>query len=169
MTSGVALRAFRDEDAAEVTDLLHRAYGELGARGLNFTAVDQDVETTVRRASAGSCWVVVSRGRIVATSTVSLPPAEGLRVLTRHARVPSLAWLNQLAVDPPLRGQGYARLLREKGFAWARAAGATSIGLDTAQSADHLVRLYRGWGFSHRDTIQVPGKVYQSVVMTRPL
>ena len=169
MTSEVSLRAFREGDAAEVTGLLHRAYGELGARGLNFTAVDQDVETTVRRASAGSCWVAVSGGRIVATSTVCLPPHEGLRALTRHARVPCRAWLNQLAVDPPLRGRGYARLLREHGFAWARAAGATSIGLDTAQSADHLVRLYQAWGFSHRDTVQVPGKVYQSVVMIRPL
>ncbi|MYS22180.1 Acetyltransferase (GNAT) family protein [Streptomyces sp. DvalAA-14] len=169
MTIEVALRAFREGDAAEVTDLLHRAYAELGAQGLNFTAVDQDEETTLSRASAGACWVVVARGRIVATGTVSLPPHEGLRTLTRHARVSTRAWLNQLAVDPSLRGHGYARLLREQGFAWARGAGATSIGLDTALSADHLVRLYRGWDFTHRDTIQVPGKVYRSVVMTRSL
>ena len=163
------IRPFEPDDAAEVTGLVHRAYAELGAQGLNFTAVDQDVATTLRRASAGASWVLLSGGRIVATGTLSLPPENALWELTPQARLTGRAWLNQLAVDPGHRGRGLARLLRDECFAWAGRAGATSIGLDTAQPADHLVRLYTGWGFEHRDVIQWPGKTYRSVVMTRSL
>ena len=148
---------------------MHRAYAELGAQGLNFTAVDQDVTTTLRRASAGASWVLLSGERIVATGTLSLPPEEALRQLTPEARPARRAWLNQLAVDPGHRGRGLARLLRDECFAWAARADATSIGLDTAQSADHLVRIYTGWGFVHRDVIQWPGKTYRSVILTRSL
>ncbi|MER7908866.1 GNAT family N-acetyltransferase [Streptomyces sp. NPDC096068] len=169
MDSTLKIRPFGPEDTVEVTELLHRAYGELAALGLNFTAADQDPATTARRASAGASWVLLLQGRITATSTISLPPEIGLRKLTAEARTPGRAWLNQLAVDPDHRGQGLARLLREESFRWARRSGATSVGLDTAQPADHLVRLYTGWGFLHRTVIQWPGKTYRSVVMTRPL
>ncbi|MEU0885681.1 hypothetical protein ABZ345_44465 [Lentzea sp. NPDC005914] len=43
-------------DGLELTAMLHLAYAELGDLGLNFTAVDQDITTTVRRAQAGSSW-----------------------------------------------------------------------------------------------------------------
>jgi hypothetical protein len=38
-------------DAPALARLLHRAYAELGARGLNFTAADQNEQTTLTRAS----------------------------------------------------------------------------------------------------------------------
>ncbi|MFJ8043248.1 GNAT family N-acetyltransferase [Kitasatospora sp. NPDC096147] len=163
------VRPFEPADAPEVTGLLHRAYRELGVAGLNFTAVDQSEAVTLRRSSAGASWVLVHQGRIVATSTVSLPPEDGLRGLTAEARAPDRAWLNQLAVDPDRRGEGLARLLRDTGFDWARRAGATSVGLDTARPAERLVRLYTAWGFTVADEVQWPGKTYRSVVMTRPL
>lgn len=50
-----------------------------------------------------------------------------------------------------------------------RGPGATSIGLDTAQPATHLVDLYRSWGFATVDTVQWPGKTYPSVIMVRAL
>ncbi|MCU1576952.1 MAG: family N-acetyltransferase [Leifsonia sp.] len=46
-----------------------------------------------------------------------------------------------------------------------RSNGATHVGLDTTHPALHLVNLYSGWGFQHRETIQWPGKDYASVVM----
>lgn len=49
-------RPYDDADAEELTGLLHRAYAELGAQGLNFTAVDQDVEVTRERAAGGGSW-----------------------------------------------------------------------------------------------------------------
>ncbi len=47
--------------------------------------------------------------------------------------------------------------------------GASSIGVDTAHPATHLVQLYRSWGFAEVDSIHWPGKTYDSVVMLRPL
>ncbi|MFI5534200.1 GNAT family N-acetyltransferase [Kitasatospora sp. NPDC051853] len=156
------IRRFTAADTSAVTALLHRAYAELAAAGLNFTAAHQDEGTTLRRASAGASWVLLHHGVIAATSTISLPPEDGLRALTAQAREPGRAWLNQLAVDPGHRGPGLARLLRDTGFDWARRAGAHSVGLDTARPAGHLVRLYTGWGFADTDEIRWPGKTYRS-------
>ena len=161
----LSVRAFVDADAPALTGLLHDAYAELGARGLNYTAVDQDEDTTLRRARGGRCWVVERDGRLVATLTMSLPPSAGLQDLTVEARRPGRAWLNQVAVASSLRRAGVARALWGIGRAWAAEHGAGSIGVDTAAAADHLVRLYRSWGFEHRDTIHWPGKTYDSVVM----
>jgi hypothetical protein len=49
------VRRFEPADAEALTRLLHRSYAELGAAGLNFTAVDQDPANTLSRAPAG-CW-----------------------------------------------------------------------------------------------------------------
>ncbi len=163
------IRTFTDSDAPEVTALLHRAYGELAARGLNFTAATQDEATTRHRAAGGVSWVLVAEGRIVATMTMSLPPSTQLRTLSTEAAAPGRAWLNQLAVDPTERGTGLARRLRDEGLTWARAAGASVVGVDTAEPATSLVDTYRRWGFVQREVIQWPGKTYRSVVMTSPL
>lgn len=78
-------------------------------------------------------------------------------------------WLNQLAVSPEAQGLGVARLLFDAGLMWSRAHGATTMGLDTAEPATHLISLYQRWGFAQRGTIEWEGKTYSSVVMTRDL
>lgn len=163
------IRDFDPDDTPQLTGLLHRAYAELGAAGLNFTAVDQDDATTLRRASGGRSWIATDDDVIVAAMTISWPPEATLQALTPEASTHDRAWLNQLAVDPTRRRAGYASALRDVGFAWCRARGATSIGLDTALPATHLVDLYTRWGFRTVDTVQWPGKTYESVIMTRPL
>lgn len=165
---GIELREFRESDAAEVTALLHLAYGELAAAGLNFTAATQSVATTISRASRGRAWVLEDSGRIVGTMTMSLPPSTQLRGLSPEAAVAGRAWLNQLAVHPELRGSGLARRMRDAGLDWARSAGALAVGVDTAEPAEQLVQTYARWGFAPRETIQWPGKTYRSVVMVRP-
>ncbi len=168
-TGEFRIREFRPEDATPLTVMLHRAYGELGAAGLNFTAVDQDESTTLRRAGGGASWVAVDGASIVAAMTISVPAEAKLCDLTAFAAAPGRAWLNQLAVDPDQRGRGLARRLRDVGYEWCRAGRLTSIGLDTASPAHHLRALYRGWGFDEVDTVQWPGKTYESVVMVRDL
>ena len=165
----LAVRRFEAADAVPLTELLHEAYAELGARGLNFTAVDQSAQTTLARSLAGQCWVVVRREEIVGSLTMSLPPSRGLQELTPAAREDGRAWLNQVAVSPRLRGRGIAADLWRRGHRWAAAQGATSVGVDTAAPAVHLVQLYTAWGFAQVDTIRWPDKVYDSVVMTRLL
>jgi hypothetical protein len=55
--------------------------------GLNITAVDQRVESTLDRAGGGQCCVVERHSELVATLTVPLPPPRGLIALTAKARV----------------------------------------------------------------------------------
>lgn len=169
MDPALSVRLFRDADAGPLTELLHAAYAELGAMGLNYTAVDQDAETTRERARGGQCWIAEQSGQIIGTLTMSLPPSEGLRELTAAACEHGCAWLNQVAVSPSARGRGVAADLWRRGRQWAFAQGASSIGVDTAVPADHLVRLYSSWGFAQVDTIHWPGKTYDSVVMIRSL
>lgn len=169
MDSIFSVRLFEAEDAGPLTELLHAAYAELGAMGLNYTAVDQDVETTRARALSGQCWIVELDGLIVGSLTMSLPPAAGLRELTAAARESERAWLNQVAVSPSLRGRGIAADLWRRGRQWAAAQGASSVGVDTAIQAEPLLQLYTSWGFQRVDTVHWPGKTYNSVVMTRPL
>lgn len=165
----LSARLFSPGDAEPLTALLHSAYAELGALGLNYTAVDQNAQTTLQRASAGRCWVVERDSALVATLTVSVPPSAELRELTEEACVTDRAWLNQLAVSPDLRGTGIATHLWGLGRAWARAEGATSFGVDTATPATRLVQMYARWGFRQSGTIHWSGKTYDSVVMTRHL
>lgn len=119
MDSTLSVRPFEEADAALLTELLHDAYAELGAAGLNYTAVDQDVATTRDRALGGQCWVVEQEARIVGTLTMSLPPSAGLQELTAVARGEHRAWLNQVAVAPSLRGLGIAADLWRRGREWA--------------------------------------------------
>lgn len=169
MNSTFSTRLFELNDARPLTDLLHAAYAELGAMGLNFTAVDQSVETTVMRAQAGQCWIVEDKERLVGTLTMSFPPLPYLRELTSEAEVPHRAWLNQVAVSPAARGQGIAAHLWAEARKWALVRGATSVGVDTALPASHLVELYSAWGFTHTESIRHPGKVYDSAVMVLQL
>jgi GNAT superfamily N-acetyltransferase len=164
------VRLFTPDDAEPLTALLHAAYAELGARGLNYTAVDQDAETTLVRAQGGQCWIVENQeGGIVGTLTMTYPPSAEIRALTAEAREPRRAWLNQVAVSPLEQRSGIASYLWTLGQAWACDQGATSVGVDTAVPARRLVRLYASWAFTHRDTIHWDGKTYNSVVMVRPL
>lgn len=168
MDSSLTIRHFVDTDAGAVTRVLHAAYAELGASGLNYTAVDQNSSTTLIRARGGQCWVVERGAHIVGTLTMSLPPSSGLQYLTSEAQVSQRAWLNQVAVLPTEQRAGIASELWRLGLEWARAHEATSIGVDTAVPAEHLVRLYGAWGFTQVATIHWPGKTYDSVVMVRP-
>ena len=170
MKPSLTVREFAPEDAEALTSLLHAAYAELGAMGLNYTAVDQDSSTTLARAHGGQCWIVEdTAGAIQATLTMTFPPSEGLKELTSEARAEHRAWLNQVAVAPQMQRSGIASYLWDLGRRWAADHGARSVGVDTAIPADHLVRLYTSWGFEHRDTIHWAGKTYDSAVMTRPL
>ncbi|WP_010202883.1 hypothetical protein [Salinibacterium sp. PAMC 21357] len=86
MDSSLSVREFADADAESGTGVLHAAYAEVGARGLNYTAVDQDSHTTLVRARGGQCWVVERDARIATIqwpgktydSVVMIRPLEAL-------------------------------------------------------------------------------------------
>lgn len=165
----VAVRRFVEADAAPLTEVLHAAYAELAGMGLNFTAVDQDVATTTRRAMAGACWVAEHGEQLLGTVTLSFPPYAPVLEKWPAAAEPGTAWLNQLAVAPAAQGMGLAGMLFRTALQWARDRGARLVGLDTAAPAIRLVKLYQRWGFVERGTIHWEGKSYDSVVMTMGL
>ena len=163
------IRLVVEADIPAVTRLVHAAYAEHGAAGLNFTAVDQSAETTRLRPLSGQSWVIERGGALIATATVSIPPGEHIRRLTAVAREPRVAWLNQLAVHPRHRGEGLARRLLEQVVSHARRQDAQTLALDTAAPATRLRALYERWAFTEVETIHWPGKTYDSVVMSRAL
>ncbi|KQV26437.1 GNAT family N-acetyltransferase [Yonghaparkia sp. Root332] len=163
------LRPVEVGDIPRLTRLLHAAYAELGAAGLNFTAVDQSYEVTARRINSGSTWVAEAGGRLAATVTLAIPPSSPLRALSLTAAAPRTAWLNQLAVHPDHRGAGWGRALFERCVREARARGAERLGLDTAEPAEHLRAMCNRWGFEGRESIHWEGKTYDSRVMSLDL
>jgi len=167
--SPVEVREFRKSDTSALTALLHRAYAELGAAGMNFTAVDQTDATTEYRASAGHCLLAIDDGIPIATLTMSMPASKTLRLMFPAADREDVAWLNQMAVDPDRRGIGLARDLWADGLAWATRNGATTVGVDTALPAEHLIRLYEAWGFERAGTVHWEGKTYDSAVLLRSI
>ena len=170
---GIDIRLLAARDSLEaLTELLHRAYGPLAARGMNFTAATQSVTTTQKRVAEGQCFVAEQGRRIVGTVTVCGPYE--LQNAPWTAGVPvfrdrDTAHFHQFAVAPELHRQGLGRRLVAACEKWARERGYKRMALDTAEPADELRALYRSLGYADVSTVQWEGKTYRSVVMEKPL
>jgi GNAT superfamily N-acetyltransferase len=169
----IVIRPLAPRDSFEaLTALLHRAYAPLGALGLNYTALDQSVETTRRRCTQGECFVAADGAQIVGTVTVAGPhdPQEQRWVLqSPWLWRTDAAHLNQLAVDPALQRHGIGRRLVQQCIDWARQRGYRYLALDTAAPANDLRRYYAALGFRDADDVQWTGKRYRSVIAVLPL
>ena len=78
--------------------------------------------------------VAVDDGRVVGLCTVYLD--------IRSVRYGQRAWVEDLAVDPERRSQGVGKALLDAAKAWARAAGASHLELDSAFSRADAHRFY---------------------------
>jgi GNAT superfamily N-acetyltransferase len=154
------------DDLDSLTELLHRAYLPLLQMGLNYTATQQDTETTKQRVNEGSCFVAELNGKIVGTVTLSFEPAEWIN---DYYRKPGVWRFGQFAVEPDLQGHGIGRLLLEHIERHAMEAGAAELALDTAIPAKHLIEFYERFGYQVVDHCQWPGHTYASVVMSKRL
>jgi uncharacterized damage-inducible protein DinB/GNAT superfamily N-acetyltransferase len=164
----IRLLAVRDSLQA-LTELLHRAYAPLAARGMNFSAATQSPEVTARRAAAGQCFVAVRDRELVGTVTVCGPQDA--------SQEPSMPWysdrntahVHQIAVSPAVQRAGVgARLLRHC-EAWARENGYGSMVVAAAVGADELVALFRRLGYTEIGQVQEPGRTYRSVVLHKAI
>jgi GNAT superfamily N-acetyltransferase len=165
--SGITLRLFRSTDSVRgLTGLLHRAYAPLAAMGLNYTATDQDDETTRPRVATDECYVGEVRGVIVAT--VCFVPAVHTRGCPWYDR-PEVASFHQFAVEPALQGRGIRSALVTLVESRARETGPAELALDTAEPADHLIRFYERRGYRFIEFAHWEGKTYRSVILSKPL
>ena len=159
-----SIRRLAADDSVEgLTKLLHRAYATLGARGWNYTAVDQTVEVTRKRLAEGTCLVAADRdGRIVGTIMYNPPQTsyDGSPWLCRS----DVAHLGQFGVEPSLQKGGIGARLMAAVEAMARADGAREIALDTAEPAVHLIDWYARCGYRFVEYAQWKGKRYRSVI-----
>ncbi len=170
---GIEIRRLAARDSLDgLTDLLHRAYAPLAARGMNFTAATQTVATTQQRIAEGHCLVAEQGRRIVGTVTVCGP--FDVNTSPWSLSVPAFrdrdtAHFHQFAVAPDLQRQGLGRRLVAACEQWARERGFKRMALDTAEPATELRALYRSLGYADMGTVQWDGKTYRSVVMEKPL
>ena len=51
----------------------------------------------------------------------------------------------------------------------ARASGAMELAVDTAGPADHLLAMYKRWGYAPVEHVQWSHTNYVSVILTKPL
>ena len=163
----IKVRNMDSTDSVEdLTELLHQAYRQLGEMGLNYTAVDQDSATTIRRIQRGECLVAELDGQIVGTVTWYPPQALGRCAWYRR---PGVAVFGQFAVRPESQGQGVGSHLMLEVERRARVEGATELALDTAEPAYHLIAYYARRGYRQVETAQWTGKTYRSVIMSKEL
>jgi GNAT superfamily N-acetyltransferase len=167
------LRPIAPSDSLEaLTSLLHRAYARLSAMGLNYTAVDQSVETTRARFASGQGFVAESDGVPIGCVVVAGPfdadRTPGTRRSPWYLRR-DIAHLHQLAVEPSQQGRGLGDRLMAACEAWAREHGFRAIALDTAEPAHHLRARYARLGYAESDHAQWEGKRYRSLILVKPL
>lgn len=161
----VIIRPLRETDSlAALTELLHRAYAPLAARGLRYLASHQDEATTRRRCGEGTCLVAELDGRIV--GTVTLKSAQNTHGTPWYDR-PDVVCFGQFAVDPQHQGSGIARRFLDAVERLAAEQGAAEIALDTAEGAADLIETYqrRGYRFIEYAAWEVTN--YRSVIMSK--
>lgn len=153
-----------DDDVAQLTELLHRAYKELADMGLRYTATWQTPDITEDRIQGGRCTVAVLNDRFVGTVTF-YQESDGCEWYER----PEVASFGQFGVDPDFRMLGIGRTLMDIVEGQAREAGVEELALDTAEGATHLISLYSKRGFRFVQHVQWHETNYRSVILSKRL
>lgn len=155
-----------EDDWGMVTELLHRAYAPLAARGLKFHASYQDETVTRERAGEGECFVALLNGKLVGTVT-ALPGGRESR--SSWYRRADTASMGQLAVDPAHQGCGIGRALMGRAELRAVEGGAQWIAIDTSEHASELIATYRRRGYEIVESVRWDVTNYESVVLAKRL
>lgn len=161
----VSLRRLHEADSfVTLTELVHRAYGQLAQLGFRFMATHQGPEITRDRCLSGTCLVAIVGKEIVGTVTFYDCAQTG--GCTWYDR-PDVASFGQFAVEPRLQRRGIGSLmLREvEDLAWSTGAG--ELALDTAEGATNLIDYYARKGYRNVGVADWDETNYASVVMSK--
>jgi GNAT superfamily N-acetyltransferase len=162
------IRLLRRDDSLELlTELLHRAYAGLGAKGFNYRAVDQDTEMTSQRIARGECYVVEHGGTVVGTAVLQ-PPASPVPWCDFYDR-PEVSNISQLAIEPQYQGRGWGSALMSHLEQRARALGAQEVAVDTSEGAAELIALYQRRGYRQVGFAQWSHTNFRSVLLSERL
>lgn len=162
------IRLLETNDSLQgLTELLHRGYAELGARGWRYKAVDQSVEVTRQRVARGECYVLLHE-RVLRGTALLIPPTAPASHHEWYDRR-DVACLSQLAIEPAFQRRGWGSRLMSHLETRAAELGAAEIAIDTSEEATHLVELYRRRGYRHITHAQWSHTNYRSVIMSKRL
>lgn len=154
----IFLRASIEADIPAMKVLLNSAYKELADMGLNYTATDQDEETTRQRVASGKAFVLELNDKIIATILYSRE---------NHFTHKKTAYIGQFAVAPEFKKSGLGSFLMDYCEKLARAEGFDGVQLDTAQPAQHLVVWYLKRGYKIIGETHWEGKTYKSYIFEK--
>lgn len=154
----IELREAVESDIPALRKLLNLAYQELGDRGWNYTAVDQDENKTRERMQEGKAFVLILDRRLIATI---------LYFKKNYFTQKNTAYVGQFAVLPEFKRQGLGTRLMNHCEDLARQENLDGLQLDTAQPATHLVQLYLKRGYRIVGEMQWEGKTYKSYIFEK--
>jgi GNAT superfamily N-acetyltransferase len=164
----IEIRLLEESDSIhDLTSLINRAYKRLADMGLRYVATWQDDDITQERIKGTECWVGILDGRIVATAL--LRDWEHSNGTPWYER-PDVAVLGQFAVEPDVQGMGIGSAMLRHVENRAHETGASELALDTAESADHLIKWYEKRGYRFIDYVDWrPLTNYRSVILSKTL
>lgn len=149
-----------------LTELLHRSYAPLAARGLRYLATHQAPQVTLERLSEGESYLTFAHDELIGTVTLK-PPRPTCRSLwyTQAGHY----HFGQFAVDPRHQGRGLGSRMMDLLENRARQLGATELALDTSEKADHLIAMYAKRGYRLVERVQWDQVNYRSVLLSKAL
>jgi len=132
------------DNISRITEILHAAYAQLAELGFKYHATWQGDNVTLNRLSKGIAYLAVKDSLIVGTITLYVPPnVSGCSWYDRG----DVAIFGQFGVDPNFQRSGVGTLLLNAVEAEARKRAVPNLALDTAEGAEHLIKLYNKLGF----------------------
>lgn len=163
----IIIRPFdRQDPITQITNLLHRSYKQLAEMGFRYHATFQDDDETESRLKKGFSYLAFSKDKIIAT--ISLYYNSGNHDAEWYNKK-EVAHFGQFGVDPDYQKKGIGNLMMNIVEGKAKMLGASELALDTAEGAEHLIKIYEKRGFRFIQYAQWKVTNYRSVIMSKKL
>lgn len=163
------IRQYQESDSIEeITELLHRAYGALKEKGMNYLAASQGTDVTASRIHKSyKTYLALNDDKIIATISLYKNKSSDGKIYYHQDHVMKFG---QFAVEPSLQGQGIGHSLIEYLERQASLeAGVSELALDTSERADHLITYYKKRGYKIVSKVNWSGVNYESYIMSKKI